>query len=399
MHRQDDRAPLPCLAVIVVVLGVFTVRRARLKSGYQREPSCRRSLPLSRYCRLDDLAIALLVLLGGLLGGGCTSMSDAIRTGDNTALAQMLGSGATTGPWNANNATPLHFAVEQGNSEAVTLLLDHGANPNAKKLDGTTPLHIAGDGKYGSPLSRAEVQVAIIQILLDHGSAINALTRAGEVPLSFAALHGTTEAVDLLISRGADVNAGRIQPLVCAVTGGNMETLKHLIAHRADVNVQAVNGATPLDQAVSIRSPEYVAILLDAGAKPNLKVDNRYTTLDKAVSRIHRCRVRGEHTTTIRTVRNDSDPRELVTKTAVGGECPPGEFNDDVAIVRLLLKKGATVDPRALELAAAHEELGEATPVLEILRKAQRQRADALGGNHQTSASAPTKNELQASPR
>jgi 26S proteasome non-ATPase regulatory subunit 10 len=76
--------------------------------------------------------------------------------------------------------------------------------------------------------------------------------------------------VDLLLSRGADVNLkseeGRTA-LVYAVGLGNKAVIKNLVAHGADVNLEDGYGKTPLMIAQEANNETLIRLLRKAGAK------------------------------------------------------------------------------------------------------------------------------------
>ena len=74
----------------------------------------------------------------------------------------------------------------------------------------------------------------------------------GRIPLHFAALDGLNEIVELLIAKGADVNAKSDDgwtSLHDAASIGHNEIVELLIAKGADVNAKNNYGNTPLDLA------------------------------------------------------------------------------------------------------------------------------------------------------
>ena len=87
-------------------------------------------------------------------------------------------------------------AIDGGNIEAVKQHLANGADVNAKDvLMGMTPLHYAArDG-----------QKEIAELLIAKGAGVNAKNKYGWTPLHNAAT-GHKEIVELLIAEGADVN-------------------------------------------------------------------------------------------------------------------------------------------------------------------------------------------------
>lgn len=87
------------------------------------------------------------------------------------------------------------FVAIQASNVAVHLLLRHGANPNAKRSDGQTPLHAA---------VVAHGDVDILAMLIDAGADLDERDNDLDAPLRLAAELGRTEAVKLLLDRGAD---------------------------------------------------------------------------------------------------------------------------------------------------------------------------------------------------
>ena len=93
--------------------------------------------------------------------------------------------------------TALHLAVEAGNTNMVAFLLDAGADANARG-DSVTPLHSAA----------LNGNVEIAELLLGRGAAVDATGfRHNDTPLQVAALHGNADVVRLLLANGADLNA------------------------------------------------------------------------------------------------------------------------------------------------------------------------------------------------
>lgn len=116
--------------------------------------------------------------------------------------------------------------------------------------------------------------------------------RGGVTPLHAAALNGNIRLAELLIAKGADVNAkavGGNTPLHLLASLSwdsfvdNVNDLAALlIAKGANVNVRNEQGLTPLHAAAMSRNPDVAGLLLAKGANVNAKDDNGSTPLDFA---------------------------------------------------------------------------------------------------------------------
>lgn len=94
----------------------------------------------------------------------------------------------------------------------VRALLEAGADASIPTEDGTTPLMVAaGLGSRTRDLRNDEagpapVPQAIIRLLLDAGADVNAVNEAGFTPLHGAAFRGSKEVIQMLVDKGARLN-------------------------------------------------------------------------------------------------------------------------------------------------------------------------------------------------
>ena len=151
-------------------------------------------------------------------------------------------------------------AVERGDTQTVRHYLDLGINANSR-VNNQNLLHFAGSKE-------------VAELLIAKGADVNAKGGCGWTPLHIAAVYDRIKVAQTLIAKGADINAWtgsqyfNRTPLFFA---GSPEMAKLLIAKGADVNAKNKNGMTPLHTA---RSKAIAKILLAAGAKINIKEDN-----------------------------------------------------------------------------------------------------------------------------
>ncbi|NXH14230.1 NFKB2 factor, partial [Bucco capensis] len=162
--------------------------------------------------------------------------------------------------------TPLHLAVIMKQPQVVQLLLQAHADPTLLDRYGNSLLHLA--------LQAGDEEM--LRTLLAHlGSAAPYLLRLpnfyGLLPVHLAVKARSLACLDLLVRKGADVNAverqGGRTPLHLAVEMENLNMATHLVKKLgADVNSRTFAGNTALHLAAGLGSPTLTKLLLKAGA-------------------------------------------------------------------------------------------------------------------------------------
>lgn len=194
----------------------------------------------------------------------------ASAMGDEARVSQMLAADPelihASGP---NHATPLHFAAT---GEVAGILIRAGAPLDRRDKYGRRPAEFIAS--YGKRRKEAAIQVlrtcgetdvflycAIGDIegvtgQLDRDSALVGVPKADpeqETLLHVASKHGHTEIADLLLGRGADVNAraaGAVTPLHLAARNGHVRVAERLLAAGADPDaIEDCHQSTPLGWA------------------------------------------------------------------------------------------------------------------------------------------------------
>jgi cytohesin len=159
-----------------------------------------------------------------------------------------------------------------GNIEAVKKHLAAGVDVNAtsKMWSGMTPLHIAAEGGHNE----------IAELLIAKGANVNAKTNDGETPLDKAVHHGQTEITGLL--RKHSGKSGAEDSVHVAALVGNIEAVKQHLATGTDVNAKADDEWTPLHEAAWHGHKEIVELLIAKGADVKVKDGDGETPLDVA---------------------------------------------------------------------------------------------------------------------
>ena len=152
----------------------------------------------------------------------------AAESGDADALRRILERDGNLYRY----SQPIHFAVREGHVEAVRVLLDAGADPTQVGMSGDDLVTVARDRGHDAVAQLLEdvlVQrrrsmpadtdhpihiaaeagdVALVRQLLDDNPKLIELSdRAGGTPLHRAVAASAREVVELLLDRGADINA------------------------------------------------------------------------------------------------------------------------------------------------------------------------------------------------
>jgi ankyrin repeat protein len=226
---------------------------------------------------------------------GTTALHRAVESDDAKTTRELLKAGADAKRANRYGMTPLHLAAVNGNAAILRDLIDAGANANAVLPEGETVLMTAA--RTGS----AEA----VKLLLERGADVNAQDKwYGESALMWAAAQNHGDAVKILIAHGAPVdsrstllkltnrNAGQSMlslgnwtPLMYAARENAIDAGRALAKGGANLNLTDPDGATALVIAIINAHYEFAALLLDAGADPNV-VDNEagmgplYATID-----------------------------------------------------------------------------------------------------------------------
>lgn len=215
-----------------------------------------------------------------------TALAVAARWGHKAMCELLLDKGA-----NPNLSSPLGEAIVGGRAQTASLLLEKGADPNAIANRKTSWI--------ANPITRKSAPKAFTMIglatYLDHLPYVTQLLDAGADPnrvppnefsaLCLAIRERHTNIAELLIERGADINAIHqgMTALHFAVSSQLPQLVAALIEDGARVDIEDRNGAFPIHFAARQGWLEYVKLLAPLGATIDTKNTAGVTPLDAAL--------------------------------------------------------------------------------------------------------------------
>ena len=240
----------------------------------------------------------------------------------------------------SGGSTPLLFAARQGALESARLLVQAGANVDDTAADGTSALVMAAHSGHG----------ALARFLIESGAHPND-GRAGYTALHAAVLRGDRSLVEVLVARGADLNATVTRgtpvtragpdfilphnlvgatPCLLAAKFLEVDILQVLVASGADTHVTLEDGTTPLMVAAGLLT------------QPGL-FDRR----NRIVDPVHRASLRpaaeGRARQAVRLLVDHGASVTVANQrgfTALHGAA----IHDDSSLVRFLVERGARLD-------------------------------------------------------
>jgi ankyrin repeat protein len=183
----------------------------------------------------------------------------------------------------------LFAAIARANLDEVANLLAKGADPN----------ELSTEWPFWSPLEEAIHTVGeggpveVLALLLRAGARSEAWTEASgrEHPLMVMVMSGKSEGVRMLLANGSDPNirgSDGLSPLGWCAQNGDVETAAVLLHYGARLTMNQAGGPrgmTPLGQAAWLLDLPMMELLLDAGADPQARDNDRLTASDRLPAR------------------------------------------------------------------------------------------------------------------
>ena len=120
----------------------------------------------------------------------------------NNGLKKYLADGITIDQVNERNSTLLYYAVQQGKTDFVKIILENGADPNLiMRMEDETCFGTILNGPPNGAMKRIR-DIEIVKLLVEHGADINSINSYGTTPIWYAQ---TVEIAEFLLKSGADI--------------------------------------------------------------------------------------------------------------------------------------------------------------------------------------------------
>lgn len=246
--------------------------------------------PLVVACQYGNSEIIEMLLAAGADANAATSDGKAALAlcagnADTSSVAALLESGANVNRADSRGQTALMHAAAAGRVETIELLVEYGADVNAVTNKGFSPLFFTlKSGVPAAPIALAEaganldhvsadgttvVQIAMYQgdygfaaRMIERGVDLAAFDRNGNQLLHAAVLAAQPELVDLLIKKGAELDA---------TTGPSKVEWRYEPNFKSDEYY--VPPKTALQLAAEAGDAEIMSLLIDAGADTAIRTE------------------------------------------------------------------------------------------------------------------------------
>ena len=188
----------------------------------------------------------------------------AAGAGDFPTVKELVAAKAKLGGRGQHGHTPLTAAISGDHLDVAVYLIEQGADVSLADKTGSDPLRWAA---IRSGWVRKHQNVKLAAVLLDQGATVDTRDTDGFTPLLWAANRGAVNLVELLIARGADVNAKTTQKFNAGRTAlylaGNIGVVRVLLAAGADPRALTEDGGPTWEQ----QTPAVAKLLKEAAGK------------------------------------------------------------------------------------------------------------------------------------
>jgi ankyrin repeat protein len=207
---------------------------------------------------------------------GHVPLNSALIDRNKEIVAILLDAGADVKHATASGSPAIFAAVNSGQSDLVTMILDKGADVNAVDASGTPVIFAAIQSG----------QIDVLKTLVDRGAKLNVTDANGNTPAMAALNSGSFQSGEIARYLQSKSGGGTAQPVDLDVviamvrTGQNSsQLLPDLLKNVKDVNALGNSGMALLHAAAENGSVDSARILLDSGARVDVRSSNGETPL------------------------------------------------------------------------------------------------------------------------
>jgi ankyrin repeat protein len=201
---------------------------------------------------------------------GMTALFPAAEGGRTEIVNLLIDKGINVNTKTDTGWTALMAAVSKGRKDSTKALIDHGADVNAKTNDDKTVLSLAKRSEIVEMLKTAGASGPMIP---DQMVARSKLQEMGitynKNSLLNCTREGKMDAVKLFLEAGMNPNTANkdgVTPLMYVIYFGDAGVVDMMIQKGADVNAKTVNGRTALMIATENNKANIIQLLKTAGA-------------------------------------------------------------------------------------------------------------------------------------
>ena len=182
--------------------------------------------------------------------GGRTKLMKTARAGHLCTVQFLISRGADVNKQTTNNDhTSLSLACAGGHLNVVEVLLQQGADPYHKLKDNSTMLIEAAKGGHTN----------VVQILIDYP---NSLVTSGIMEAAAAAqLIGLIQPGDHVVDLDSETDSNNNTALTLACAGGHEELVNLLLSRGADIEHRDKKGFSPLILAATAGHDKVTALI------------------------------------------------------------------------------------------------------------------------------------------
>ncbi|TLD27614.1 serine/threonine-protein phosphatase 6 regulatory ankyrin repeat subunit B-like [Venturia nashicola] len=221
--------------------------------------------------------------------GGSTKVDSYTESGQ-LAISSLLAAGFD--PHNMPYKKPykaFRWACEEGNEAVVQWLL-----PEIKNVDSVidTDFRAAMSGLTGLHRASQAGHVSVVSFLLQQGANIEAVATSGTMtPLMLAASNGKDKVIRELLLHGAEPlprTAYNKSALFHAIKEGHEDCVRELLESPPEIDIWHNQGAKELDKACQLGNPVLIKLLLEKGARFELRRVEAVVPYDTGFDHLYR---------------------------------------------------------------------------------------------------------------